>query len=118
MIAEEYELSFGFDEDTGRLIYPSDYAYWFILLPEFKENVQNGGIWDLKQYEEWQQSSLYYFNGELVDKDAPGNIMYGYMGKIYGIPDGVLYLAAGYAQIKAGTSSLLMYCSALPSTKS
>lgn len=39
-----------------------------------------------------------------MDKDAPGNIMYGYMGKAYGIPDNVLYLAAGYAQVSAGTS--------------
>ena len=46
------------------------------------------------------------FNGEIVDKDAPGNIMYGYMGKAYGIPDIVLYAAAGYAQISAGTSKL------------
>lgn len=59
----------------------------------------------MKQQDEWSQSSLYIFNGEIVDKDAPGNIMYGYMGKAYGIPDMVLYGAAGYAQVSAGTSS-------------
>ena len=32
--------------------------------------------------------------------------MYGYMGKAYGIPDDVLYLAAGYAQLSAGTSRI------------
>lgn len=77
---------------------------WVTLLSEFKEKVQNQGVWDLKQQEKWQQSSLYYFNGELVDSDAPGNIMYGYMGKAYGIPDAILYMAAGYAQYKAGTT--------------
>ena len=54
---------------------------WITKLSEFKNNVQNKGIWDLKQKDDWQQSSLYYFDGELVDSDAPGNIMYGYMGK-------------------------------------
>ena len=77
---------------------------WITKLSEFKNNVQNKGIWDLKQKDDWQQSSLYYFDGELVDSDAPGNIMYGYMGKAYGIPDSILYYAAGYAQYKAGTS--------------
>ena len=80
---------------------------WVTNLKVFKEKVQNGGDWDLKQQERWQNSSLYYFNGELVDADAPGNIMYGYMGKAYGFPDDVLYYAAGYAQIKAGTSTRL-----------
>lgn len=33
--------------------------------------------------------------------------MYGYMGKAYGIPDDILYYAAGLAQIQAGTSTQL-----------
>ena len=60
---------------------------------QFKENVGNNGIWDLKQKEEWNMSSLYYFDGVLVDKDAPGNIMYGYLGKAYGIPDEIINMA-------------------------
>lgn len=48
---------------------------------------------------------MYVLNGELVDKDAPGNIMYGYMGKAYNIPEYILYLAASYAQISAGTTN-------------
>ena len=78
---------------------------WIINLMEFKRNVQNNGIWDLKQLERWNNSSLYCFNGNIVDADAPGNIMYGYMGKAYGIPDKVLYYAAGIAQIVANTST-------------
>lgn len=48
---------------------------------------------------------MYVLNGELVDKDAPGNIMYRYMGKAYNIPEYILYLAAYYAQISAGTTN-------------
>ncbi len=75
-------------------------------LLEFYHAVRNKGSLDLKQKAEWQQSSLYVFNGELVDRDAPGNILYGYVGKVYGFPDMVLSGAAGVAQIRAGTSAL------------
>lgn len=37
--------------------------------------------------------------------DAPGNIMYGYLGKIFGFSDLTLLAAAGFAQINAGTSN-------------
>ncbi|MEG2823061.1 MAG: polymorphic toxin type 44 domain-containing protein [Lachnospiraceae bacterium] len=96
MIKNEYESNAG-----GYDRFP-----WIGRLPEFKENVQNRGPWDLKQNPAWSSSSAYIFNRELVDKDAPGNIMYGYMGKAYGIPDSILYLAASYAQLAAGTSNL------------
>ena len=103
MIKNEYENTLFFNE--GKLYGINEVPLlWVSYLMEFKEKVGNKGEWDLKQKEEWNASSLYYFNGELVDKDAPGNIMYGYMGKAYGIPDNVLYLAAGYAQVSAGTS--------------
>lgn len=65
---------------------------WPYRLEEFRHNMENKGPWDLKQLPEWNNSSLYIFNGELVDRDAPGNIMYGYMGRTYGIPDTILYL--------------------------
>lgn len=37
--------------------------------------------------------------------------MYSYMGRVYGIPDIVLYLGASYAQLQAGTFEVerLMY---------
>ena len=85
-----------------------DYAYvsWIFRLSEFQANVQNKGPWDLKQLPEWNNSSLYTFDGIIVDRDAPGNIMYGYMGTVYGIPDIILYLGASYAQLKAGTTKV------------
>lgn len=103
MIKNEYENTI-FSSDNEMHGINEIPLIWTTYLTEFKENVENGGPWDLKQKDEWKNSSLYYFDGELVDKDAPGNIMYGYMGKAYGIPDDILYLAAGYAQLAAGTS--------------
>ena len=79
------------------------------FLFEFKQTVQNKGKWDLKQKEEWNKSSLYYFDGKIVDIDAPGNIMYGYLGKAYGFSDKMLYMGAGYAQIDDGTA-MLEFC--------
>ena len=70
---------------------------------EFKDNVQSGGPWDLKRLGDWDNSSLYIFDGKLIDRDAPGNIMYGYMGYTYGFPDWVLYYAASLAQYMDGT---------------
>lgn len=91
--------------DLVKLMHGEIELLWLGCLKEFYNSVKNGAKWDLKQKNEWQQSSLYYFEGELVDSDAPGNIMFGYMGKAYGIPNDVLHLGAGYAQISAGTSS-------------
>lgn len=82
---------------------------------DFKSAVQAKGDLDLKLKPEWQNSSLYIYNGEIVDRDAPGNICYGYIGKAYGIDDLTLLAAAGYAQIQAGTTmdkyedTLLLY---------
>lgn len=103
MIKNEYE-DIMFHTDNGLMGVNEIPFNWVNYLMEFKKNVGNDGIWDLKQKEEWNNSSLYYFDGVLVDKDAPGNIMYGYLGKAYGIPDDILYAAAGYAQLSAGTS--------------
>jgi hypothetical protein len=72
-------------------------------LLEFKELVDTKGPWDLKQLPEWNNSSLYIFNGEIVDKDASGNILYGYMGVVYCIPTTALQLGGVYAQWAANT---------------
>jgi len=106
MIRNEYMYTTYYSGDELKSLADNPLA-WVTKLIEFKNNVGNNQIWDLKQKVEWQNSSLYYFDGELVDSDAPGNIMYGYMGKAYGIPDSVLYYAAGAAQIIAGTSTRL-----------
>lgn len=65
--------------------------------------VRNGGQYDLKNQPDWQHDEFIY-NGEIVDKDVPGNILYGYLGKAMGFRDDTLYTAAGLAQIRAGTS--------------
>ncbi|EPY2275232.1 polymorphic toxin type 44 domain-containing protein, partial [Clostridium sporogenes] len=68
----------------------------------FYELVRNKGTLDLKN-QGWTDS-VYIFNGEIIPGDAPGNILYGYMGKAFGYSDELLLRAAGYAQVKAGTS--------------
>ena len=105
MLREEYMNTMYYTNDGKIHSIGESELLWMGYLEEFYNSVKNGAKWDLKQKSKWQQSSLYYFDGELVDSDAPGNIMYGYMGKAYGIPDSVLHAGAGYAQISAGTSS-------------
>ena len=105
MLREEYMNTMCYTNDGKIHSIGESELLWMGYLEEFYNSVKNGAKWDLKQKSKWQQSSLYYFDGELVDSDAPGNIMYGYMGKAYGIPDSVLHAGAGYAQISAGTSS-------------
>ncbi len=75
---------------------------WIENLPDFYELVRNSGEMDLKNQPEWQHSA-YIFDGEVVDKDAMGNINYGYFGRHCNIPDIVLLGAAGVAQFMAGT---------------
>lgn len=96
-----YMIQYGYEDAS---ILPQ--KYWIYRLGEFKNNVGNRKAWDLKQYPEWQKFSIYIFNGQYVDSDALGNILYGYIGKAYGIPQWILLIAAGLAQIKAGTSTL------------
>ena len=56
----------------------------------FKAQVQNKGPWDYKQR-----------NPELQDY---GNYHYGYVGTRQGIPEGILRMGGGYAQLRACTS--------------
>ena len=73
-------------------------------LKTFYELVKNGAKMDLKNQPEWQHEH-YVFYGEVIDKDAPGNINYGYFGAGIGFSNLTLEGGAGYAQIRAGTSS-------------
>jgi hypothetical protein len=56
----------------------------------FYQQVRNKGTWDYKQYD---RAYLAY-----------GNYNYGYAGARQGIPAPILRGAAGYAQVRAGTS--------------
>lgn len=87
-----------------------DYVYmhertWMENLWEFKNLVQNDSIFDLKNQPEWKHSAFIY-EGELVDQDALGNINYGFFGAYCNIPDSMLLIGAGYAQISAGTTDI------------
>ncbi len=69
----------------------------------FYNNVRNGGEWDLKQFPEYQ--GTFTFNGIIIQGQDIGNINFGYTGKALGLPDSILLMGAGVAQIIAGTSS-------------
>lgn len=90
------------------LAYEDKYMYAKYLLAPVKlkvfyDLVKNNAKLDLKNQPDWQDKQFIY-NDEIIDNDVPGNIMYGYMGKVFGFADILLYAAAGYAQKKAGTS--------------
>ncbi|WP_254903754.1 glycoside hydrolase domain-containing protein [Clostridium tyrobutyricum] len=86
-------------------IYESDWssASTIVKLAEFYEIVRNNGLLDLKN-QGWDDK-FYYFDKEAIRGDAPGNILYGYLEKVYEFSDELLCRAAGYAQVKAGTSN-------------
>lgn len=70
---------------------------------QFYNKVRNKGEWDLKQLPEYQ--GTFQFNDLVIQGQDIGNINFGYTGKALGLPDSVLLLGAGFAQIKAGTSN-------------
>ncbi|MBQ7882098.1 MAG: LysM peptidoglycan-binding domain-containing protein, partial [Treponema sp.] len=75
----------------------------------FREKVRNKGDWDYKNqkgtvYESGKYNN-YFFNGEIITGDAPGNINYGYVGKAaWWASEKLLFKQAGKAQKAAGTS--------------
>ncbi len=77
---------------------------WIENLFEFETLVDDFSKMDLKRQPGWQHSALIY-EGEIIDRDVPGNINYGYFGTFCNIPKAVLLLGAGYAQIRDGNSA-------------
>jgi RHS repeat-associated protein len=71
-------------------------------LTEFYYLVRNGAELDLKNHG-WNES-YYVYDGLLIRGDAPGNIVYGYVGRAFGYTRKLLVHAAGAAQVAAGTS--------------
>ena len=75
----------------------------------FRKKVRNKGDWDYKNqkgtiYESGKYNN-YFFNGEIITGDAPGNINYGYVGKAaWWASEKLLFKQAGKAQKAAGTS--------------
>ncbi len=66
----------------------------------FKKIVQDDSSGDLKMYPEILEHDLFYYNGEIMQRDDLGNIIYGHLGKKLGIPDILLDIGAGWAQIR------------------
>ncbi|MBU3207996.1 hypothetical protein KPL33_13740, partial [Clostridium algidicarnis] len=71
-------------------------------LYKFYTLVRNKGKLDLKN-QGWT-ANQYKFNGVIIPHDAPGNILYGYLGKAFGYGDELLKRAAGFAQHQAETN--------------
>jgi RHS repeat-associated protein len=74
----------------------------------FALKVKNGGDWDLKNTATYNSSKYpmgFAFDGQLVSKDTPGNINYGYVGaSTWWATPQLLLKSAGVAQVLAGTS--------------
>lgn len=77
----------------------SNYTISFI---DFILKVQSGGDFDLKNQDAFQQNQLFVFDGEIVSRDALGNIAFGYLSKVYNIPENVAFGGAGAAQLVSG----------------
>lgn len=69
----------------------------------FYSLVKTNGPVDLKNLPEWK-NTRFKFEDEIIDNDVPGNILYGYVGKVMGFDDITLCAGAGIYQIKSGTS--------------
>ena len=65
--------------------------------------------YDLKEKDEFLKHSLYIYDGEIVDRDVLGNIVYGYLGKVMGIAEIPMYAVPGIEQIVKGTSDISWY---------
>lgn len=58
----------------------------------FYNLVKNRGPLDLKNVKGWQSINFIY-NYEYLANDAPRNILYGYVGKVFGFNDKIFFIA-------------------------
>ncbi len=65
---------------------------------------RSGAKYDLKVHDEYQQHSLFIFNGEIMSRDDFGNLLFGYLGTACGMSEETLLLGAGVYQVRSGTS--------------
>jgi hypothetical protein len=73
---------------------------WFMTMyPFFFNLVRSGSLVDLKDQPEYQNNELFVYDGEIVSRDALGNIAFGYLGRYFGMPGIARRIGAGYAQI-------------------
>jgi len=100
-------------EVAGGLVGAGAAAYR--ALSTFKQKVQAKGPWDFKAhaaptgYKDYKDTGV-KVAGREYRYDMPGNFHYGFVGSAAGIPDWLLFKAAGDAQISAGTSKPEYHC--------
>ena len=82
---------------------------WTSSLYPFYRLVRGKAVLDLKNRAQYKTNSTYIFEGEIVDADALGNIVYGYIGEYLGIPRWVLLSGGGFDQTVTGTASEEFY---------
>ena len=82
----------------------SSKTLWVLNIPLFYFLVKNSAELDLKNRARYKTNSTYIFEDEIVDADALGNFVYGYLGKVFGFSDNILFQGGGFAQTAAGTS--------------
>ncbi len=75
-------------------------------LQYFESMEDHGMLWDYKVEDNWQRDikvpylnvdGPFIYNGKVTTAEDFGNIHYGYIGKVMGFPDNLLYMAGGYA---------------------
>lgn len=71
----------------------------------FANLVKPGGVYDIKQNEEWSGKIVSY-NGMILEDQDVGNIHYGYIGRAAGFSEEELLLGAGFAQLIGGNPDL------------
>lgn len=64
---------------------------------KFILSVKNNAKYDIKRKPEWS-SDWYVYEGDIVRNDAPGNMLFGYLGKVFGYDDDFLTFGAGFYQ--------------------
>ena len=68
-------------------------------------NVKNDSPIDIKRSSEWS-SKWYIYEDDIIRYDATGNILFGYVGKVFGYDDEFLCLGAGMYQLLTGPRQL------------
>lgn len=74
-------------------------------LQKFYNEVKRLSDGDLKNKSPYKEISLFIYNGEIVSRDASGNILFGYLGEALGLSEEMLSAGAGFAQYVAGTAN-------------
>ncbi len=71
-------------------IWDSEESRKTIIASYLIDFVNNGNLYDIKEWDEFQAHSLFIFDGEVISRDATGNILYGYLGASIGFMEKTL----------------------------